>query len=57
MTFIYILFNFNFIYSGEFHLGYTKSEIQGLSWYHIIHWENIREAQNKHRLSKYFSIV
>ncbi|XP_055377502.1 uncharacterized protein LOC129609550 [Condylostylus longicornis] len=36
--------------NGEFHLGYNKTEIQGLSWYNLLHWENVREAQNKHRL-------
>lgn len=39
--------------SGEFHLGYDKSTLQGTSWYNLIHSENLREAQNKHRLSKY----
>ncbi|CAD7093092.1 unnamed protein product [Hermetia illucens] len=36
--------------NGEFHLGYTKNEIQGISWYHLLHWDSLREAQNKHRL-------
>ena len=41
------------IYSGEFHLGYTKNDIQGFSWYHLLHWDSLREAQNKHRLSMF----
>ena len=36
--------------SGEFHLGYSRSDISGLSWYNLVHWENLREAQSKHRL-------
>ncbi|KAH8294812.1 hypothetical protein KR018_003336, partial [Drosophila ironensis] len=36
--------------NGEFHLGYDKSALQGTSWYNLIHSENLREAQNKHRL-------
>ncbi|KAG8182184.1 hypothetical protein JTE90_017135 [Oedothorax gibbosus] len=35
---------------GEFHLGYTKSSLQGVSWYELVHWEHLREAQSKHRL-------
>lgn len=31
-------------------MGYTRSGIQGLSWYDLVHWENLREAQSKHRL-------
>ncbi|XP_049304830.1 protein single-minded [Bactrocera dorsalis] len=36
--------------NGEFHLGYSKSDIHGLSWYNLLHSENLREAQSKHRL-------
>lgn len=35
-------------YNGEFHLGYTESEIQGLSWYKLIHPEDVQEAKEKH---------
>src|SRR5699024_10825568 len=38
--------------SGEFHLGYNKSQMKNLSWYDIVHWENLTDAQSKHRLSK-----
>ncbi|RWS27082.1 neuronal PAS domain-containing protein 2-like protein [Leptotrombidium deliense] len=36
--------------NGEFHLGCTKNSVQGISWYDFVHWENLREAQSKHRL-------
>ncbi|KAG5682281.1 hypothetical protein PVAND_011644 [Polypedilum vanderplanki] len=36
--------------NGEFHLGYTKEELNGSSWYQLVHWEYIKEAQMKHRL-------
>ncbi|XP_034661995.1 uncharacterized protein LOC117897334 [Drosophila subobscura] len=36
--------------NGEFHLGYEKSTLQATSWYNLIHSENLREAQSKHRL-------
>ncbi|XP_017486218.1 PREDICTED: uncharacterized protein LOC108374731, partial [Rhagoletis zephyria] len=36
--------------NGEFHLGYSKSDIHGVSWYNLLHSENLREAQSKHRL-------
>ncbi|XP_075146415.1 neuronal PAS domain protein dysfusion [Haematobia irritans] len=36
--------------NGEFHLGYSRGDIQGLSWYGLIHSDNLREAQSKHRL-------
>ncbi|KAG8223903.1 hypothetical protein J437_LFUL001983 [Ladona fulva] len=39
-----------FCFSGEFHLGYPRCELQGASWYHLLHWESMREAQSKHRL-------
>lgn len=43
--------------SGEFHLGYTKDELNGSSWYQLVHWDNIKEAQMKHKLSKFPFIV
>ncbi|XP_069697821.1 uncharacterized protein dysf [Periplaneta americana] len=36
--------------NGEFHLGYPRTELQGASWYHLLHWDCMREAQSKHRL-------
>ncbi|XP_066985358.1 neuronal PAS domain-containing protein 4A-like isoform X1 [Macrobrachium rosenbergii] len=36
--------------NGEFYLGYNRSSLAGVSWYHLIHPENMREAQTKHRL-------
>uniref|UniRef100_T1JAN8 Neuronal PAS domain-containing protein 4 n=1 Tax=Strigamia maritima TaxID=126957 RepID=T1JAN8_STRMM len=36
--------------NGEFYLGYSKVNIQGLSWYQLVHWEHMREAQSKHKL-------
>ncbi|XP_033607758.1 uncharacterized protein LOC111865566 isoform X2 [Cryptotermes secundus] len=36
--------------NGEFHLGYPRTELQGASWYHLLHWDCMREAQGKHRL-------
>lgn len=39
--------------SGEFHLGFQRSELQGASWYQLLHWDCMREAQSKHRLSEY----
>lgn len=47
-----ILFYFSRNISGEFHLGYTKEELSGSSWYQLVHWDYIKEAQLKHRLSK-----
>lgn len=46
---IFSYFNF----SGEFHLGYSRNELQGLSWYQLLHWDSTREAQTKHRLSEF----
>lgn len=45
------------LYSGEFHLGYQKSSLQSISWYELVHWEHLREAQSKHRLSKQLRIL
>ncbi|XP_044764762.1 neuronal PAS domain-containing protein 4 isoform X2 [Coccinella septempunctata] len=36
--------------NGEFYLGFPRSELQGVSWYRLLHWECTREAQTKHRL-------
>ncbi|KAF2367931.1 PAS domain [Trinorchestia longiramus] len=36
--------------NGEFYLGYNKSSLAGVSWYHLIHPDNLRDAQTKHRL-------
>lgn len=44
---------FQFNFSGEFHLGYKKSDVQGISWYQLLHWDSTKEAQSKHRLSEY----
>lgn len=41
------------LHSGEFHLGYKKSDVQGISWYQMLHWDSTKEAQAKHRLSEY----
>lgn len=39
--------------SGEFYLGFPRGDLQGVSWYRLLHWDSTREAQTKHRLSKY----
>ncbi|GLH10218.1 Protein similar [Gryllus bimaculatus] len=36
--------------NGEFHLGFPRAELQGVSWYQLLHWDCMREAQSKHRL-------
>ncbi|XP_050313606.1 PAS domain-containing protein cky-1 isoform X2 [Anthonomus grandis grandis] len=36
--------------NGEFYLGFTRSELQGRSWYRLLHWNCTREAQTKHKL-------
>ncbi|XP_044741740.1 neuronal PAS domain-containing protein 4 [Chrysoperla carnea] len=35
---------------GEYHLGFLWVELQGVSWYKLLHWECMQEAQAKHRL-------
>ena len=40
------------LFSGEFYLGYTPTSLAGISWYHLIHPDSLREVQTKHRLSK-----
>ena len=42
----------SFFLSGEFYLGYNKASLAGVSWYHLIHPDNLRVAQIKHRLSE-----
>ena len=37
--------------SGEFYLGYSRQELLDVSWYQLLHWDFMREAQSKHRLS------
>ncbi|XP_059486511.1 PAS domain-containing protein cky-1 [Neocloeon triangulifer] len=36
--------------NGEFHLGFQRRELLGASWYQLLHWESLRDAQGKHRL-------
>ncbi|KAK4872112.1 hypothetical protein RN001_016236 [Aquatica leii] len=36
--------------NGEFYLGFPLSDLQGVSWYRLLHWDCTREAQTKHRL-------
>ncbi|XP_048517378.1 neuronal PAS domain-containing protein 4 [Dendroctonus ponderosae] len=36
--------------NGEFYLGFPRTELQGVSWYRLLHWDSTREAQTKHRL-------
>ncbi|KAI9558609.1 hypothetical protein GHT06_015397 [Daphnia sinensis] len=36
--------------SGEFYLGYSRQELLDVSWYQLLHWDFMREAQSKHRL-------
>ena len=51
MHFLYILFSF--LCSGEYYLGYTKLDLQGVSWYNLLHPDCMKEVQSKHRQSKY----
>lgn len=46
----------NFLFSGEWYLGWKKSELVDISWYQILHWDSLREAQTKHRLSKLLTL-
>ena len=43
-----------FFCSGEFYLGYSRQELLNVSWYQLLHWDFMKEAQSKHRLSKQF---
>ncbi|CAK1545655.1 unnamed protein product [Leptosia nina] len=36
--------------NGEWYLGWNKAELIDVSWYQILHWDSIREAQAKHKL-------
>ncbi|XP_073959363.1 PAS domain-containing protein cky-1-like [Choristoneura fumiferana] len=36
--------------NGEWYLGWKKSELADVSWYQLLHWDSLREAQSKHRL-------
>ncbi|KAJ2954711.1 hypothetical protein O0L34_g3014 [Tuta absoluta] len=36
--------------NGEWYLGWKKSELTDVSWYQLLHWDSLREAQSKHRL-------
>ncbi|XP_072933484.1 PAS domain-containing protein cky-1-like [Epargyreus clarus] len=36
--------------NGEWYLGWKKAELADISWYQILHWDSLREAQTKHRL-------
>ncbi|KAK9723151.1 hypothetical protein QE152_g19379 [Popillia japonica] len=36
--------------NGEFYLGFPRGDLQGVSWYRLLHWDSTREAQTKHRL-------
>ncbi|XP_050674193.1 uncharacterized protein LOC126971800 isoform X2 [Leptidea sinapis] len=36
--------------NGEWYLGWKKHELVDVSWYQILHWESLREAQTKHKL-------
>ena len=35
-------------FSGEFHIGFNDVEIQGKSWYDLIHPDDLYEAKDKH---------
>ncbi|OWR49758.1 putative hypoxia-inducible factor 1 alpha, partial [Danaus plexippus plexippus] len=36
--------------NSEWHLGWDKNSLHGVSWYHLLHPDCCKEAQNKHRL-------
>ncbi|KAL4717142.1 hypothetical protein ACJJTC_017029 [Scirpophaga incertulas] len=36
--------------NSEWHLGWERSSLHGVSWYHLLHPDSCKEAQNKHRL-------
>ena len=38
--------------SGERHLGYRRQELLGVSFYHLLHPDSMRELQAKHRLGE-----
>lgn len=37
--------------NGEHHLGYSKHDLHGVSFYHLLHPDCMREVQSKHRLT------
>ena len=41
-----------FFFSGEYYLGYKKFDLQGVSWYSLLHPECMKEVQSKHRQSE-----
>ena len=49
----YYLYLFFLFFSGEYYLGYTKYDLQGVSWYNLLHPDCMKEVQSKHRQSKY----
>ncbi|XP_063529026.1 PAS domain-containing protein cky-1 isoform X2 [Cydia strobilella] len=36
--------------TNEWHLGWDRSSLHGVSWYHLLHPDCCKEAQSKHRL-------
>ena len=40
------------ISSGERHLGYSLHDLLGVSFYHFLHPDSMRELQAKHRLGE-----
>lgn len=38
--------------SGERHLGYSLQDLLGVSFYHFLHPDSMRELQAKHRLGE-----
>ncbi|XP_028177546.1 neuronal PAS domain-containing protein 4B-like [Ostrinia furnacalis] len=36
--------------NSEWHLGWERSSLHGVSWYHLLHPDCCKEAQSKHRL-------
>ena len=45
---MYIIQSYYYCFSAEFHIGYTDKEINGKSWYDLIHPEDLHEAKEKH---------
>ncbi|GBP42392.1 hypothetical protein EVAR_30025_1 [Eumeta japonica] len=39
--------------SSEWHLGWERAALHGVSWYHLLHPDCCKEAQTKHRLSEF----
>ena len=40
------------LFSGERHLGYSRQDLLGVSFYHMLHPDSMRELQSKHRLGR-----